>query len=89
MNMKKYTKYFLIIFISLVVLSTKVKALDYSKTYKEAFPNKEFRKLVLSCIHYNMCHYATNHDLDLDKDKNAYYILKIINEKMIQYLIKK
>ena len=37
MNMKKYTKYFLIIFISLVVLSTKVKALDYSKTYKEAF----------------------------------------------------
>ena len=81
MNMKKYTKYFLIIFISLVVLSTKVKALDYSKTYKEAFPNKEFRKLVLSCIHYNMCHYATNHDLDLDKNKNAYYILKIINEK--------
>lgn len=38
MNMKKYTKYFVIIFISLVVLSTKVRALDYSKTYKEAFP---------------------------------------------------
>ena len=37
MNMKKYTKYFVIMFISLVVLSTKVRALDYSKTYKEAF----------------------------------------------------
>jgi len=29
---------------------------------------------------YNMCHYDTNHDLDLDKNKNTYYILKIINE---------
>lgn len=28
-----------------------------------------------------MCHYDTNHDLDLDKNKNAYYILKIISEK--------
>jgi len=34
MNMKKYTKCFLIIFVTLVVLSTKVKTLDYSKTYK-------------------------------------------------------
>ena len=27
-----------------------VKALDYSKTYEQAFPDKEFRKLILTII---------------------------------------
>lgn len=34
-----------------------VKALDYSKTYEQAFPDKEFRKLILTCIKYNVCNY--------------------------------
>ena len=53
----------IIVFMFLYFSFLQVKALDYSKIYEEAFPDKEFRRLVLVCIEYNLCDYNTNNYL--------------------------
>ena len=61
--MKKINKLLvciLTLFILLNFNTMKVDALDYSKTYEEAFPDKEFRRLILICVNYNLCDYSTN-----------------------------
>ena len=64
MNIKLKNKLkIIIVFIFLSFSFLQVKALDYSKTYEEAFPDKEFRRLVLVCIEYNLCDYNTNNYL--------------------------
>ena len=48
--MKKINKLLvciLTLFILLNFNTMKVDALDYSKTYEEAFPDKEFRRLII------------------------------------------
>ena len=64
--MKKINKLLLIVVGVFIVLSfnvIKVNALDYSKTYEQAFPDKEFRRLILICVNYNICDYSTDNYL--------------------------
>ena len=64
--MKKINKLLLIVVGVFIVLSfnvMKVNALDYSKTYEQAFPDKEFRRLILICVNYNICDYSTDNYL--------------------------
>lgn len=75
--MKKIKKVLICILTLFIVLSfnvLKVSALDYSKTYEEAFPDKEFRRLILICVNYNLCDYSTNNYLAVNWD--LHYLVK-------------
>lgn len=56
-NKIKINLIFTLLLFCLLFSFINVKALDYSKTYEQAFPDKEFRKLILTCIKYNVCNY--------------------------------
>ena len=75
--MKKINKLLLIVVGVFIVLSfnvMKVNALDYSKTYEQAFPDKEFRRLILICVNYNICDYST--DNYLASNWGLHYLVK-------------
>lgn len=75
--MKKINKLLLIVMGVFILLSfnvKKVNALDYSKTYEQAFPDKEFRRLILICVNYNICDYSTDNYLAVNWD--LHYLVK-------------
>ena len=75
--MKKINKLLLTVIGVFIVLSfnvMKVNALDYSKTYEQAFPDKEFRRLILICVNYNICDYSTDNYLAVNWD--LHYLVK-------------
>lgn len=64
--MKNILKKTIFVFVLIIFSLLKVNALDYNKTYEEAFPDKEFRRLILICVNYNLCDYTTNAYLSLN-----------------------
>ena len=75
--MKKINKILVLVMVLFGVLTfnvLKVNALDYSKTYEEAFPDKEFRRLILICVNYNICDYSTDNYLAVNWD--LHYLVK-------------
>lgn len=73
-KIKKLLVWTLTLFVFLNFNAIKVDALDYSKTYEEAFPDKEFRRLILICVNYNICNYDNYHLLVINW--GLHYVIK-------------
>ena len=73
-KIKKLLVWTLTLFVFLNFNAIKVDALDYSKTYEEAFPDKEFRRLILICVNYNICNYDNYHALVINW--GLHYVIK-------------
>lgn len=73
-KIKKLLVCTLTLFVFLNFNAIKVDALDYSKTYEEAFPDKEFRRLILICVNYNICNYDNYHLLVINW--GLHYVIK-------------
>ena len=73
-KIKKVLVWILTLFVFLNFNAIKVDALDYSKTYEEAFPDKEFRRLILICVNYNICNYDNYHLLVINW--GLHYVIK-------------